>query len=115
MLRLHVEDAATRKRFEIFIADDFSAHKTGPVGDLVWDKGAFLLVLGGGVTGGPQPCDVGLNQGVRRKYGFVKANIKMYRSRTGDNMAHLSESATLEMCIEIWRSEAVHVAAAQSF
>ena len=69
MLRNHLENNHPDRKFEIVIADDFSAHKTDPVRDLVWAKGAFLLTLGGGVTGAQQPCDVGLNQRVRKQYG----------------------------------------------
>ena len=46
MLRKHLEDADERARFEIVIADDFSAHKSGPVRDLVWLMGAFLMIWG---------------------------------------------------------------------
>ena len=49
MLTKHLEPKETRTRFEIVIADDFSAHRSAPVRDLVWSKGAYLLILGGGV------------------------------------------------------------------
>ena len=61
MLRTHLEPADSRERFDIIIADDFSAHKMDPVRDFVWSQGVYLLILGGGVTGAQQPCDIAVS------------------------------------------------------
>ena len=115
MLRRHVEPQSTRTRFEIILADDFSAHKTEPMRDLVWGMGAFLLTLGGGATGGQQPCDVALNQVARRQHGFLEANIKTNRAMVGDCMAHITEFESMCILRDVWRNEQVHLGVAEGF
>ena len=73
MSRRHIEEQHRRHRFEIVIADDFSAHRSSPVRDLVWAKGGSPMILGGGVTGAQQPCDIALNRHVRCSYGLLEA------------------------------------------
>ena len=67
MLSHHHPDPTEDQQWEIEISDDFSAHKTQAVKYVQWSKKKFGMTLGGGVTGGQQPCDGALNQHVRRK------------------------------------------------
>ena len=44
VLRRHLEEPHQRRRFEIVVADDFTAHWIGTVRDLVWETGSFLMI-----------------------------------------------------------------------
>ena len=78
MLQHHHPDPTPEQRWKIEISDDFSTHGTDAVKDVQWSKKKFGMNLGGGVTGGQQPCDGALNQHVRRQYGMLESNKLNY-------------------------------------
>ena len=115
MLQHHHPDPTPEQRWEIEISDDFSAHKTQAVKDAQWSKKKFGMTLGGGVTGGQQPCDGALNQHVRRQYGMLEANKLLSQMMRGVSLPTTTEADSLEILHSIWNTggEHVHMQAAQ--
>ena len=72
--------------------------------------------LGGGVTGGQQPCDGALNQHVRRQYGMVESNKLMHQMMSGVSLPTTTEADVLAILHTIWNTdEQLHMQAAKGF
>ena len=84
LLKRHLQDRELPdRRWELFWADDFSAHKTENVKALAFERGYIWMFFGGGVTPSFQPCDLEVCQPVRRRYGELET------LRQIENLLHL--------------------------
>ena len=74
------------------------------------------MVLGGGVTGAQQVCDLALNQHVRRNYGMLEADKLIHQMRCGVNLPTSTEEDSLAILNQIWNaSDKLHMQAAEGF
>ena len=89
-LERHLPQWRPGRKWRILYVDDYAPHKCDNVVRLAWSRGYILLPLGGGTTPVAQPCDVALNQHVRRLYTAREVEMLIEKMRDGVKVPRLS-------------------------
>ena len=112
----HLEPWTPERHWKILLADAYRAHLCKEVRDLCWDKGYFLVYIGGGCTGAQQVNDTHLHGPLSREYQELEMELFAYSQEINPGgMKNMRREDCLRLLLVAHEQQAKHVYASEGY